>query len=350
MFGDILIDKLRISLKLNCEFNPYKAQELLDDIISKHFRKGNYTVNFDKSYFRVTFTPTLYLDDVMETEDKPILNIQMPETSKFLLLLKQIYKVLGRNAVITWIDITKDVLTLLDANEYIKALSKRKYKFHYNKSEYTSQTNCVTLTLSPRKRNDVVDCKIDNRKITFYSKVSQIKSKTKTRFIDNVSLSDEEKELFSEEEYKGIYIAETGRLYIDNLKILRCEQRFKFSNNIKRITNILTGSKEMDKLTLALFIEYLENGELYKKLDEFYTNELRKHVFYDDINENMDIKLNKHEEITKDCLNKYDIDINDFQFLFEETGFKKQFAYSRKKVQYHTQGKYYKELFKKFKI
>lgn len=350
MLGDVLIDKLRISLKLSGEINQYMAKKRLDDIISKHFRKGNYTVNFDKSYFRVTFTPSLYLDNVEEAKNKPILNMQMPEVSKFLLLLKQIYEVLGGSAVITWIDITKDVFTLLDAVKYIKAMSKRKYKYPYNKSEYTSETDCVTLTLSPHKRKDVIDCKNDNRVITFYSKIKEVKSKTNTRFIDNVSLSDEEKELFSKEEYKDRYVAETGRLYIDNLKILRCEQRYKFSNNIKRITNILTDSKDNDKLTLALFIKYLENGELYNKLNEFYTKELRKYVFYDDINEDKDIKLNKHEEIVKDYLVKYDINITDFQFLLKETGFKEQFDYSMKKVQYHTQDMYYKELYKKFEI
>lgn len=350
MFGNILIDKLRISLKLNSEFNPYNAKKTLDSIMSKYFRKENYTVNYDKSYFRVTFTPTLYLDDVMEAESKPIYNLKMPELSKFLLLLKQIYDVLGDNGVITWIDITKDVITLLDAHKYIKALSKWKPKYLYNKSAYTSATKNVTLTLSPRKRNDVVDCKNDNRKITFYSKVSQIKAKTKARFVDNVWLSDEEIELLSKEEYENRYDTEKGRLFFDKLNILRCEQRYKYSNNIKRITQFLTGLKEEDKLTLPVLIELLEKDELYEKLDEFYTEELRKYVFYHDINEDEDIKLNKHEEIVKDYVKEYDLDITDFQYLFDETGLKNQFTYSMKKVLYYTISEYYRDLYKKYQI
>ena len=112
MFGDILIDKLRISLKLTNGFNPRSAKIKLDNIMSKHFRKNNYTVNYDKRYFRVTFTPTLYLDEVVEEEGKyvPIFNMQMPEQLKFLSLLKQIYDVLGDNATITWVDITKNIV------------------------------------------------------------------------------------------------------------------------------------------------------------------------------------------------------------------------------------------------
>lgn len=352
MFGNILIDKLRISLKLGSEFNPYNAKKILDDIMSKHFRKENYIVNYDKSYFRVTFTPTLYLDDAIEAEGKFIYNIKMPELSKFLLLLKKIYGVLGENAVITWIDITKDVITLLDAHKYIKALSKWKPKYPYNKSEYTSGIKTVTLTLSPRKRKDVVDCKNDNRKITFYSKVNQIKAKTKgyARFIDNVWLSDEEIELLSREGYKNRYDAEIGRLFFDNLNILRCEQRYKYSNNIKKITHILTGSKEVGKLTLPLFIKLLEANELYEKLNEFYTEELRKYVFYHNIDEDEYIKLNKHEEIVKDYVKEYDLDITDFQCLFEEVRLKNQFTYSIKKVLYHTISEYYKDLYKKYQI
>lgn len=354
MFGNILIDKLRISLKLDGVFDPYNAKKILDNVMSEHFRKDNYTVNYDKSYFRVTFTPTLYLDEVTgeEKEYTPIFNMQMPALYKFLSLLKQIYDVLGDNATITWIDIAKDVVTLLDSAKYIKALSKWNPKYPYNKSEYTSKTKNVTLSLSPRKRRNIVDCKNVNRVMTFYSKVSEIKTKTKgkARFVDNVWLSDEEKELLSREDCHVEYNAEKGRLFFNDLNLLRCEQRYKYSNNIKRITHVLTGSKEEDKLTLPILIELLENDELYPKLDEFYTNELRKYVFYHDINEDKDIKLNKHEEIVKDYVKEYDLDITDFQCLFEEAGLKDKFTYSMKKVLYHTISEYYRDLYKQYQI
>ena len=352
MFGNILIDKLRISLKLNGEFDPYNAKKILDGIMFKHFRKENCTVEHDKRYFRVTFTPTLYLDNVMKEEGKPIFNLQMPELSKFLLLLEQIYEVLGDNATITWIDVTKDILTLLNADKYIKALYKWKPKYPYNKSKYTSRIKNVTLTLSPRKRKNVVDCKNNNRIIKFYSKVREIKTKTKgkARFVDNVWLSDEEIELLSRDDCHVEYDAEIGRLFFDDLNILRCEQSYRFSNNIKRITHVLTGSKDEGKLTLRLLIELLRKDELYKKLDEFYTEELRKYVFYHDINEDKDIKLNKYEEIVKDYVIEFDLDITDYQCLFDESGFNDKFLYSMKKVLYRSISDYYRDLYRKYEI
>ena len=354
MFGDILIDKLRISLKLTNGFNPRSAKIKLDNIMSKHFRKNNYTVNYDKRYFRVTFTPTLYLDEVVEKEGKivPIFNLQMPEQSKFLSLLKQIYNVLGDNAIITWVDITKNITTLSKVEEYIQTLLKCKPKYPYNKAEYTSRRNNVTLTLSPRKRKNVVNCKNSNRQITFYSKISEIKTKTtgKARFIENVRLSEKEIELLSKEGYQDRYDAEKGRLFFDTLNLLRCEQRYRYSNNIKRIVYVLTNSRNENKLNLQLFINLLENNELYSKLDEFYTNELRQYIFYHDIEGEEDIKLNKYEEIVKDYVKEYDIDITNFQYLFEELELKDKFIYSMRKVFYHTISDYYRELYKKYQI
>ena len=87
MFGNILIDKLRFSVKRD-EINPYEAQYKLNAIMSEHFRKDNYTANFDKRYFRLTFTPTLYLDSVEAMEGLPILNLEMISEQKLLQLLK----------------------------------------------------------------------------------------------------------------------------------------------------------------------------------------------------------------------------------------------------------------------
>ena len=106
-----------------------------------------------------------------------------------------------------------------------------------------------------------------------------------------------------------------------------------------------------NELTLPILIELLEQGTLYKKLDEFYTNELRKYVFFDDIEQLKDITLNKHEQMIVDEMLEYDdIDINTFAHLWEEIDYTSQFKYSTKKILYHTIGQYYKELYEKFGI
>ncbi len=163
MFGNILIDKLRFSLRIKEGFNIYQARETLEGIMSKHFKKCNYTINYDKCYFRVTFTPTLYLDDFQVTDDKPHLNLEMISEDKLLFLLEEIYSVLGEGANVTWLDLTKNILTIYYTKKYIKALSKRKPRYPYKKTDFTSNVNISTLLLSPLKRKDVVDCRNQNR-------------------------------------------------------------------------------------------------------------------------------------------------------------------------------------------
>jgi len=226
-------------------------------------------------------------------------------------------------------------------------MSKRQFMYPYKKNSCTSQINNTTLYLSPVKRKDDIHSTNTNRQIGFYPKIEEVESKARLPFVDDVYLSDDEIAQIPSVNY----IKETGRLYLSGLNILRCEQRYKFTNNIKRITHHLLCSQDEDKLTLSLLIKLLEHGVLYSKLDEYYTNELQRYVFYDDIENEKDIKLNKHEEMIKDMLlENDDIDISMFQYLFEEIGYKEQYKRSIKKLQYYTIGKYYIELYNKLRI
>ena len=352
MFGNILIDKLRFSLKRNEIFNPYEAQNKLNAIMSKHFRKDNYTANFDKCYFRLTFTPTLYLDNVEAMEGKPILNFEMISEETLLQLLKQVYSVLGDEAVVTWIDLTKNILTIEPVFKYIKAMGKRQFRYPYKKNECTSMTDVTSLILSSVKRDDSeIDSRNKSQQMTGYDPIEDKKNKANVRFIDDVWLSEEEIVQIPE----ILYQRETGRLWLENgvnkLHIFRWEQRYKYTKYIKKITHHLTGSMDDNELTLPMLIKLLEQGTLYQKLDEFYTNQLRKYVFFDDIEQLKDITLNKHEQMIVDEMLEYDdIDINTFAHHWEEIDYTSQFKYSTKKILYHTIGQYYKELYEKFGI
>ncbi|MCM1264751.1 MAG: hypothetical protein NC200_01010 [Candidatus Gastranaerophilales bacterium] len=346
MFGNILIDKLRISIKVTEGFDCNKAKSSIDLIMRKHFRENNYKVSPSKTYFRVTFTPTLYLDTVEENDSKSIVNLEMISEEDLLELLMGIYKVLGDSAVITWIDLTKNTLIEESTNECIDAISKWKIKYPYRRHPVTSRVKNTTLTLSPLTRKNHVNCKNHNRKITFYPKIKELESKSNVRFLDNLWLSEEEIRQLLQNSYQK----ETGRLFLKDLKIVRCEQRYKFTKNIKRITQAITGSADGNELTLSLLIELLESGELYEKLNEFYTNELRRYIFYDNIYEDKEVKLNKQEGRIKNLVIKHNIDIADFQHLFSDIGYKEHFNRSAKKIYYHTKGEYYNELYEKFEI
>lgn len=345
MFGNILIDKLRISVKITQGFACKEAKVKLDFVMSEHFRDNNYTINYSKTYFRVTFTPTLYLESVDEYEDKPIHNLEMISEEKLLRLLNDIYGVLGDSAVVTWIDLTKNILLEGNTREYIDVISKRKIKYPYKKHPITSKIQNTTLTLSPLKRSNTVECKNMNRIITFYDKIQEIKSKSNVRFLDNVRLSKEEIE-----QLQVNYNPEAGRLFLKGLNILRCEQRYKFTNNIMRITQLLTDSKSSKELTLALIIELLKRNELYRKLDEFYTKELREYIFYENTHGNKEVKLNKQEERIATLVNKYNIDISDYQQLFYDIGYNEHFNRFARKIHSCTTGEYYKTLYIKFGI
>lgn len=351
MFGNILIDKLRFSIKRD-EINPYEAQHRLNAIMSEHFRKENYTANFDKCYFRLTFTPTLYLDSVEAMEGLPILNFEMISEQKLSQLLKQVYSVLGNKAVGTWLDLNKGILTEEPVFKYIKVLGKRQFRYPYKKNDSTSKTAVTSLILSSVKRDDSeVDTRNTAQQMIWYDDVEEITSKSDIRFIDDVHLSDEEIAQIPE----CLYEREIGRLWlqrgVDKLHLLRQEQRYKYTKYIKKITHHLTGSNDVNELTLPILIELLEKGELYKKLDEFYTNQLCKYVFFDDIEQLKDITLNKHEQMIVDELQTYDdIDINTFAHLFKEIDHTNQYKYSTKKILYHTIGKYYRELYTKLGI
>lgn len=333
-------------MKVTKGFNCNKAKSSLDLLMKKHFRENNYTVNYNKTYFRVTFTPTLYLDTVEDNDNKPIHNLEMIKEEDLLELFTRIYEVLGDSAIITWIDLTKNILLEESACKYIEAISKWKIKYPYRKHPVTSKVKNTTLTLSPLTRKNIVNCKNPNRKITFYPKIKELESKSKVRFLDNVWLSEEEIRQLPQNSYQK----ETGRLFLKDLNIVRCEQRYKFTKNIKRITQAITDSEDGNELTLALLIELLERGELYSKLDEFYSNELREYVFYDNFDEDKEVKLNKQEDRIKDLVIKHDVDIADFQHLFYDIGYKDHFNRSTKKVYYHTRGAYYNELYEKFEI
>ena len=351
MFGNILIDKLRFSVKTGSLVYPFEAMDKLNSIMSEHFRDKHYCINFSKSYFRLDFNPTLYLDSVEATEGMPVLNLEMISEQKLSKLLKQIYSVLGDNAVVTWIDLTKNILTLLQPLMYIKAMRKRQFKYPYKINDCTSQSNNTTLILSPVKRKDDGDyIRNTNRQIGLYAKIEQLRTKTRTPFVDNVWLSEEEISQIPETNYDR----KTGRLWLSNrvndLHILRCEQRYKYTMNIRRITHYLTGEKDTNELTIPILIALLEQGTLYQKLDEFFTNELRRYVFFDDIQHEKDIKLNKQEQGIVEKMLRYDIDINTYEQLFTDIGQKNQFKYTTKKILYHTIGQYYEELYEKFGI
>lgn len=350
MFGNILIDRIRFSKRIDFVDTPYVLQQELKNELQKYFLENAFNVKFDKKFFRVDFNPTRYLDEVTEeSSKKPNLNLDMIDGKKFLRLLQYIYHFLGECNV-TWIDITKNLIVENPVQTYIKALYGRKFKYPYKVNDENSDINNSSLVLSPLKRKKDSNCRNLNRQITFYDKIKEIQSKTKNaRFIDNIWLTSEEIAQIPSLNYEK----NKGRLYLDNLhglNILRCEQRYKYTANIKRITHFLLNLKEENELRISTLIYLLSEGTLYNKLDEFYTEELRKYVFFDAV-EDIEESNNKYIPIIKDLIEEYnEIDLMAFEPLFTEIGYKDKFHRAIKIIQQQTLGIYYNELYNKFNI
>jgi len=345
MFGNILIDKLRISRKIDSNFNPRKVQESLNKLTNSHFRAEHFSVNYDKCYFRVTLTPTLYMSDKLANEGKPIYNMEMIAESTLVSVLEKVYDILGDEAVVTWIDITKNILVKDKASNYIESLSRINAKYPYKKHNCTSKTVVKTAIFGTLKRTNGTDCVKDVRQITFYDKVAEILEKTrqKSRFIDNVNLTKNEIAQLPKEAYQK----EHNRLFLRDLNILRIEHRLKYTNNIKRLTWFLCGSKVEDKLKLPLLINLLKKKELYSKLDAYFTSELKNYIFFEKADELKVETLSANENMLVGLIIKHDINLNNWLSVFEDVTSKDVRNNFIKKMQPHLIGKCYIELYKK---
>lgn len=118
-------------------------------------------------------------------------------------------------------------------------------------AESPNKKDLTSLILSPVKRNDDIESRNTNRQMTDYDPVAKVTGKTNIRFIDDVWLSEEEIAQIPE----CLYEREIGRLWLRNgineLNVIRCEQRYKYTTNIKRITHHLTGLKDTNELTFT---------------------------------------------------------------------------------------------------
>lgn len=200
-----------------------------------------------------------------------------------------------------------------------------------------------TAIFGTLKRTNETDCVKDVRQITFYDKVAEIleKPRQKSRFIDNVNLTENEITQLPKEAYQR----EHKRLFLRDLNILRIEHRLKYTNNIKRLTWFLCGSKEKDKLKLPLLINLLKKKELYSKLDAYFTSELKNYIFFENTEELKLEMLSSNETMLVDLSLKHDINLNNWLSVFEYVTSKDVRNSFIKKMQPHLVGKCYIEVY-----
>lgn len=284
--GKILIDKMRINIpiKLLDELGinvEQRKQELKNFLINYFYDKKAFSVTIAYGYIRITLTPTRFKpnDRAIYTDT----NLEMPSEKWLLNLFMKLgfdkNRRICESANITWIHLTKNIITNDVPLDYITFLADFPLKRRFISSQISSNARNTTLRLSTPKRDTTKKDIIGDRTFIFYDKTQELLNKAKKDIITlKYPLTDDEIKYISL--HGGYKIEKNNILNISELNLLRCELQYRYKDKLKPLQKFLNPKSNEDSLTLATLLELLIKNELYKKLDEFYTNELQDVVFY----------------------------------------------------------------------
>ena len=283
MFGEILVDKIRINIPVyiliqeNIDINSF--QRRIKVILSKYFFKGAFNVTLSRNQVKITLTPTRFkpISDYTYTD----VNLEMPsETWLYDLLMKLgCFKSENRRIVeackVVKLHLTKNLITEHPVITYIDSLSNRTYKRMKANIIESNETN-RTLSIATPKRDRKVKNTNGDRQFILYDKSQQLKDKAGFEYVIlKAPLSEEEKRLIP----LKYYSEQTGYLRISKLNIARLELQYANSSKLKKLSQFIT-CKEDTGLQLCTLLDLLEEGNLYSKLEQFYTEELIEYIFF----------------------------------------------------------------------
>lgn len=284
--GNILIDKLRINIPLrilngvNINVESYKPE--LKNILEKYFvDKNAYSVTVAYNYLRITLTPTRFKPDGNSSYTDT--NLEMPSEEWLLQLFQKLGfdkdRKIDEAANITWIHLTKNIITNKKPLEYIMFLANFPLKRRFISSLISSSSQNTTLRLATQKRNTNRKDIIGDRTYIFYDKTQELQDK-----VNRVNITLKHKLTNNEIEYisqhGGLYDISANSLNLSSLNLLRCELQYRYKHKIKPLKKFLNSKPESSSLTLSIILDLLYKKELYAKLEEYYTNELQSVVFY----------------------------------------------------------------------
>ena len=283
MFGEILVDKIRINISVHIliqkKININSFQRWIKVILSKYFFKGAFNVTLSRNQVKITLTPTRFkpISDYTYTD----VNLEMPsETWLYDLLMKLgCFKSENRRIVeackVVKLHLTKNLITEHPVITYIDSLSNRTYKRMKANIIESNETN-RTLSIATPKRDRKVKNTNGDRQFILYDKSQQLKDKAGFEYVIlKAPLSEEEKRLIP----LKYYSEQTGYLRISKLNIARLELQYANSSKLKKLSQFIT-CKEDTGLQLCTLLDLLEEANLYFKLEQFYTEELREYIFF----------------------------------------------------------------------
>lgn len=285
MFGNILIDKIRINIPvyilIHEKININAFKRWLKNVLSKHFfQEGAFNVTEARNQVKITLTPTRFkpISDYTYTD----VNLEMPSEKWLYDLLMKLgcFKSENRRIVeackVVKLHLTKNLITKHPVITYIDCLSNRTYKRMKANIIESNETN-RTLSIATPKRDRKVKNTTGDRQFILYDKSQQLRDKAGFEYVIlKAPLSEEEKRLIP----LKYYSEQTGYLRISKLNLARLELQYANSSKLKKLSQFITSNKEDTGLQLSTLLDLLEDEALYSQLEQFYTRELQEYVFF----------------------------------------------------------------------
>ena len=350
IIGNILIDKLRINIPIplleKLGINAEKHKQDLKNILIKYFLdKKAYSVSTAYGYLRITLTPTRFKpnDRAIYTDT----NLEMPSETWLFNLFKELgfnnkNRRIVESSYITWIHLTKNIITDKAPLDYIMFLADFPLRKRFISSLISSNARNTSLRLSTPKRNANMKDIIGDRIFLFYDKTQELQNKAKKGNITpKYKLTENEIKCISE--HGGWYYEPANYLNISGLNLLRCELQYRYKDKIKPLQKFLNPKSKENNLTMATIIDLLREKELYTKLETFYPNELREVVFYKLPDEPQE-QLTSYKRAFADLLG--DTDLTTLQLLYDSFDLGNIFKNNRTNLQ-KSSIDLYRELYKK---
>lgn len=347
--GNILIDKLRINIPLSIldevGINAEICKQEIRNKLEEYFiNKKAYSVTTAYNYLRITLTPTRFKPD--DNGYYTDTNLEMPSEEWLLSLFQELgfdkNRRIGESANITWIHLTKNIITNKKPLEYIMFLSDFPLKRRFIPSLISSNLQNTSLRLSTPKRNPKEKDILGDRAFIFYDKTQELLNKANKEIITVKTplTNDEIKHISS---FGGYKIENNSILNISGLNLLRCELQYRYKDKIKPLKNFLNPESKTDNLTIATMLNLLRKNELYSRLDNFYTNELQSVVFHR-LPDEQQKQLTSYKKAFADLVDESDLVT--LQLLYDSLGLSKIFK-NNKAVLQSSKNNMYKELYGK---
>lgn len=324
--GNTLLDKIRItflaSILSEIGFKEKDYIETVRETLGNYYPNSAYSVSKSRGEIKITLTPTRFKPP--HNCGYTDVNLEMPSEKWLLNLLLELgfkNRRFSETARIVWIHLTKNVIMDKSVPLYKKFLSVHPFACGFKHTYVYSSEDNATLRLSTQKRNKEKKDINGDRMIIFYDKVQELRDKA---HLDSITLKEPliEDEIALLKSHEVYYSKRLRSLDLYNLNLLRCEQQYRYKEKIKPLARFLNGNNK-DILSVNTLINLLEEESLYEKLNSFYTQQLKKIIFYNEPNIKEVKPFDSYQRSFFDLIQN--ADIKELKLIYEACGLSDKF-------------------------